>query len=113
MTDEILVHEDEWGGPQIQPGETVWNAPRPLFGRTWEGRFRSGIFYAITTDTDDPRFAEENIKLDAKRVRFVNNAYAEEIILAKLKERGYEKPEDIDYTMAELAYDFGLPYVIE
>jgi len=37
--------------------------------------------------------------------------YAEEIILAKLKERGYEKPDDIDYTMAELTYDFGLPYV--
>ncbi len=113
MINEILVHEEQWDGPQIQPGETVWNAPRPLFGRTWEGRFRNGIFYAITTDTDDPRLAEENIKLDAKRVRFVNNADAERVVRAKLKENGYETPEDVDRTMAELAFLFGLPYVDE
>ena len=110
-TNEIIVNEAEWDGPAVQAGEVVWNAPRPLFGRTWEWKFRAGIFYAIT-GASDQRFAEENVRLDAYRVRFVNNAGVEQEIMAKLAGYGYSSPEEADATMAELAAMYGLPYVV-
>lgn len=108
---EVIVNEAEWDGPEVQAGEVVWNAPRPLFGRTWDGKFRAGIFYAIT-GPDDQSFADENVKLDARRVRFVTNADVERELLAKLAEYGYASAEDAGLTMAELAADYGLPYVV-
>lgn len=111
-TNEVVVHEAEWDGPEVQAGEVVWNAPRPLFGRTWDGKFRAGSFYAITGASDDQRFAEENVKLDARRVRFVTNTDVEREIIAKLAEYGYDTPEDAGLTMAELAADYGFPYVV-
>jgi hypothetical protein len=110
-TNEVVVHEAEWDGPQVQADEVVWNAPRPLFGRTWEGKFRAGIFYSIT-GPDDQSFADENVKLDARRVRFVTNAEVERELMAKLAEYGYDTPEDAGLTMAELAADYGFPYVV-
>lgn len=111
-TNEVIVNESEWGGPAVQADEVVWNAPRPLYGRTWEGKFRAGIFYAITGPDDDPRFAEENARLDARRVRFVTNADVEREIMVKLAEYGYGSAEDAGLTMAELAADYGFPYVV-
>jgi len=113
MTDnEIAVHVGLWDGPSIEPGDTVWNAPRPLLGQTWEGQFVSGIFYAITRPDDDPRLAAENLKLGARQIRFITNADVEQVLLAQLKDRGLSKPEDVGYTMAELAEASGLPYII-
>ena len=109
---EIALHVDLWDGPPIEPGDTVWNAARPLLGQTWEGQFLSGRFYAITRPDDDPRLAEENIKLAAKQIRFITNADVEQVLLARLEDHGFSTPEEAGYTMAGLAEAYNLPYIV-
>jgi len=108
---EVKVHVDQWDGPPVQAGEVAWNAPRPLFGRAWEGEFRHGVFYAITGPDDRPDLAEKNAQLDGWPVRFVTNAEVEAEILQHLAEYDYTSPKDAGYTFAELAAQYGLPYV--
>jgi hypothetical protein len=112
MTDKtVIVNIEDWDGPQVGPDEIAWNAPRPLLGsQRWEGRFRAGIFYAITGPDDDARFAEENVRLDARRVELIDNSEVERRVMAMLAEYGYGSPEESGLTIAELARSMELPY---
>ena len=107
----VVVNRQRWDGPEVVPGDVIWNAPRPLCGRTtWEGSFRAGIFYAITGPDDDARFAEENVRLDARLVELIDDVEVERRVVAMLAEYGYGSPEESGLTIAEIAQSMDLPY---
>jgi hypothetical protein len=71
---------------KVRSGEwVVMNAPRPLYGSyaseridgveeamTWNGDFISGVFYA-GVDITDERVIDNNVKLDAAIIRWVED----------------------------------------
>ena len=68
-------------------GAIVVNAPRPLPGhKTWEGRFRCGIFYAAG---ERSRFGQAWAELDAKELRLVSNAQILRLVIEEGHRRGY------------------------
>ena len=68
-------------------GAIVVNAPRPLPGiKTWEGRFRCGVFYAAG---ELNRFGQEWAALDAKELRLVSNAQILRLVIEEGHRRGY------------------------
>ena len=70
-----------------EDGETVVNAPRPLPGnKTWQGKFRSGIFYAAG---DPEQYGAAWKDLDAKELRLVSNAQILRLVIEEGHRRGY------------------------
>ncbi len=68
-------------------GAIVANASRPLPGsKTWEGRFRCGIFYAAGKLD---RFGQEWVALDAKELRLVSNAQILRLVIEEGHRKGY------------------------
>jgi len=106
----IEVNSADWDGPVINDDEVVWNAPRPLYGETFQGRFRSGIFYAVTQASDTALIAL-NKRDGAIEVRFITNEVLMERMWAKLSEYGYLSFEQAGFTPAELARSYGWPWV--
>ena len=70
-----------------EKGQVVVNAPRPLPGtNTWQGKFRSGIFYAAG---DPARFCKVWADLDAKALRLVSNAHILRLVIEAGHRKGY------------------------
>jgi hypothetical protein len=108
----IEVNQADWDGPVINDDEVVWNAPRPLYGETFQGKFRSGIFYAVT-QADDTALIAMNKRDGAVEVRFITNQDLMDRMQAKLSEYGYRSFEQGGFTPAELARSYGWPWVDE
>lgn len=106
----IEVNIADWDGPEVDDDEVVWNAPRPLYGETFQGKFRSGIFYAVT-QADDSALIAFNKRDGAVEVRFITNQVLFDRMLAKLAEYGYASFEEAGLTPSELAHSYGWPWV--
>ena len=70
-----------------EDGEIVVNAPRPLPGnKTWQGKFRSGVFYAAG---DPEQYGAIWQALDAKELRLVSNAQILRLVIEAGHRKGY------------------------
>lgn len=71
--------------PHIPTSQLIFNAPRPLYGETWQGDFRHGIFYAAVDPytPDGLRHAELNHALDGWIIEYISKdtiwKYGEEL----------------------------------
>ena len=106
----VLVNVADWDGPDdLDPAWPIVNAPRPLFGqRTWEARFRHGIFYAADSEIRGGTFGWKAD--DAWLVEFITNEQITKRGAAKLAEHGYATLKDADMTAVELAAMMSLPW---
>jgi hypothetical protein len=82
----------------------LYNAPRPLYGKTWEGDFISGIFYAAIDPShpDASIWREENRKLDATRIMFVSQDSVIEEMVEYYRER---YADDFDEIFSQYPLD--------
>lgn len=90
------------GTKPAPPGHLLFNAPRPLYGTTWQGDFEHGIFYAAVDPVGDPYAAnwiKRNVELDGWLLEYITEADIEKWGREQLEHDGIDS---VDYEPGDL-----------